>query len=449
MVLEPVNNLAEAEAFLFNGLPKSPKTLFKHGKGIQRSRQFFELLGNPQNNLRAIHIAATSGKGSTSHILDELLRAHGKTVGLHVSPHVYDYRERMIVNGKLISENVLVETLNSILPAIQKMDASEAGRPTYFEVSNGLAFSIFSNQGLDYSVIETGLGGMNDSTNTSERDDKGAVIGQIGEDHVDILADPGQLIDAHADGLIPESFINLPTIVERIAVQKAGIIPFGGTVLALSQDPAVNKIFEDMAAFRNAKLHWVKRRDLLGVPFNLPGDFQLDNLALALSALEYIAERDGWQVSDDAIRLALGKVVLPGRFEVRKYKDKMMILDGSHNPQKMKALVEAFEQRCPNQQATIILAIGSTKDAEATLKELSPIAQHIICTDFFTNRQDFKTAAVRPVELAAMAKRCTNAKVTIASSHQNALDQAVSSESDILLLTGSFYFLGEINTLLV
>lgn len=449
MTLDPVKNLAEAETFLFNGLPKSPKTLFKHGKGIERSRIFFDLLGNPQNNLQVIHIAATSGKGSTSHILDELLRAHNKTVGLHVSPHVYDYRERMIVNGELISEDLLVETLTSIFPAIRTMDASEAGRPTYFEVSNGLAFRLFDQKKLNYCVIETGLGGMNDSTNTINRQDKLAVIGQIGEDHVDILADPSQLTDAHAQGLIPESFMHLPTIIERIAVQKAGIMPFGGFALALKQDPVVNEVFEKMAEFRKTKLQWVERRDLLGVPFNLPGEFQLDNLALALSALEYVAQRDGWQTDDDAIRLALGKVTLPGRFEVREYKNKMLIMDGSHNPQKMAALVGAFRERCPDKQATVILAIGSTKDVSATLHELSPIASRIICTDFFTERQDFKTTAMSPTDLAEMAKQQTKATVIVAATHQEAIDQAVRDDSDIILITGSFYFLGEINTLLV
>lgn len=449
MTLGPVNNLTEAETFLFSGLPKSPKTLFKHGKGIERSRQFFELLANPQNNLRAIHIAATSGKGSTSHILDELLRAHGKTVGLHVSPHVYDYRERMIVNGELISEELLVDTLNAIFPAIETMGASEAGRPTYFEVSNGLAFKIFNQNNLDYSVIETGLGGMNDSTNTIDRQDKVAVIGQIGEDHVDILADPSQLSDAHAQGLIPESFLHLPTIIERIAVQKAGIMPFNGVALALKQDTSVNKVFEQMAAFRNTELRWIERRDLLGVPFNLPGEFQLDNVTLALSAMEYVADRDNWQTNDDAIRLALGRVSLPGRFEVREYNNKMLILDGSHNPQKMAALVSAFKERCPSQTATVIMAIASNKDASTTLRELSPIAKQLICTNFFTERQDFKTSAVAPSDLAELARQNTNANVIVADNHQTALDAALANDSDIILITGSFYFLGEINTLLV
>lgn len=448
MILEPVKTLAEAEHFLFDALPKSPKTLFKHGKGIERSRAFFDLIGNPQNNLKAIHIAATSGKGSTSHILDELLRIHGNTTGLHVSPHVYDYRERMIVNGELISEQELVDALNSLFPAIEQMDNSDAGRPTYFEVSNALAFSIFVNTGVDYAVIETGLGGLNDSTNTIDRQDKLAVIGQIGEDHVDILADPSQLVDAVEGGFIPATFTESFSTIERIAVQKAGIMPVSGQVLALKQSPEVNVVFEQLADFRHSKLQWVTRRNI-EAPMSLPGDFQRDNASLALDALDYLARRDGWTIDPDLVEEALASVKLPGRFEVRHTMGKTVILDGSHNPQKMSALVKAFGERYPNQQASVIMAIGGTKDVEQTLQALSPIANQIITTDFFNARQDFKSASIKPADLAKLAKENTEAKVTIATDHKDAINHAFAADSEIVLVTGSFYFLGEINTLLL
>lgn len=448
MTLKTVVSLAEAEHFLFEALPKSPKTLFKHGKGIERSRIFFDLIDNPQNKLKAIHIAATSGKGSTSHILDELLRAHGKTVGLHVSPHVYDYRERMIVNGELISEEELVDALNSLFPAIEQMDNSEAGRPTYFEVSNALAFSIFAKRNVDYAVIETGLGGLNDSTNTIDRHDKLAVIGQIGEDHVDILADPGQLIDAVSGGFIPNTFTESLSTIERIAVQKAGIMPIDGKALALKQSPKVNDIFERLAAFRHTNLQWVSRRNI-ETTLSLPGDFQRDNASLALDALDFLAKRDGWSIDPDLVKEALVSVTLPGRFEIRHTKGKTIILDGSHNPQKMGALVRAFQERYPNKKATVITAMAKTKDAQGTLRELDPIAGTIICTNFFTQRQDFKSASLKPDDLAELARQATNAEVLTASSHSEALELALNAGSDSILITGSFYFLGEINTLLV
>jgi len=448
VTLKTVRSLAEAEHFLFEALPKSPKTLFKHGKGIERSRIFFDLIGNPQNKLTAIHIAATSGKGSTSHILDELLRAHGKTTGLHVSPHVYDYRERMIINGKLISEQELVDTLNSLLPAIEQMDNSEAGRPTYFEVSNALAFSIFAKCGVDYAIIEVGLGGLNDSTNTIDRQDKLAVIGQIGEDHVDILADPDQLVDAAAGYFVPSSFIGLPSAVERIAVQKAGIMQKDGIVLALKQASAINAIFEQMAEFRHTDLRWVSRR-IIETRLNLPGEFQRDNASLALDAMDYLASRDGWVVAPNLTAEALARVKLPGRFEVRHTLGKTFILDGSHNPQKVSALVRTFKERYADKKAVVIMAIGATKDVEQTLRALSPIADAIICTDFFNARQDFKSASIKPIKLAEMARQNTKATVVSANDHKDALDQALASDNEIILITGSFYFLGEINELLV
>lgn len=448
MTLKTVSSLAEAEQFLFEALPKSPKTLFKHGKGIERSRKFFDLIDNPQNKLRVIHIAATSGKGSTSHILDELLRAHGKTTGLHVSPHVYDYRERMIVNSELISEQELVDALNSLFPAIEQMDNSEAGRPTYFEVSNALAFSIFAKKNVDYAVIETGLGGLNDSTNTIDRQDKLAVIGQIGEDHVDILADPSQLVDAVAGGFIPPTFTDEFSTIERIAVQKAGIMPINGKALALKQSFEVNAVFEELAGFRHTDLQWVTRRTI-NTALNLAGEFQRDNGSLALDALDYLASRDGWMVDSDLVNNALAAVALPGRFEVRHIKGKTVILDGSHNPQKMRALVQALQERYPGKKAAVIMAIGGTKDVEPTLQELSSIADRIICTDFFNARQDFKSASIAPSDLAELARKNTGATVSAANNHEDAIAEALAAEADIVLITGSFYFLGEINTLLI
>lgn len=451
MTLKTVTSLAEAEHFLFEALPKSPKTLFKHGKGIERSKIFFNLIDNPQNKLRTIHIAATSGKGSTSHILDALLLAHGKTTGTHVSPHVYDYRERMMVNGQLISEQELVDALNSLFPAIEQMDASPAGRPTYFEVSNALAFNIFVNNKVDYAIIETGLGGLNDSTNTNDRSDKLALLGQIGEDHVEILGGLNELIDAANQDLVPDSFTKLPTVIERIAAQKAGIMPFGGEVLALKQLPAVNAVFEEMARFRKTKLTYVTANDFdFGdAPFSLPGKFQRDNLALAYAAMQKLSTADGWQIKEELVRKAMAGITLPGRFEIRQLRRKMLILDGSHNPQKMAALVEAFSDRFPAKQATVIMAIGDIKDVPATLCALSPITQTIICTDFFNDRQDFRSSSMKPTKLAELAAAHTSAKVITASSQQDAVNQALASDSDIILITGSFYFLGEINTLLV
>lgn len=448
MTLKPVNSLAEAETFLFNELPKSPKTLFKHGKGIDRARHFFDILGNPQNDRPTIHIAATSGKGSTSHFIEALLLAHGKSTGLHVSPHVYDYRERMIVDGQLIPEQELINALNALLPAIQEMDTSEDGRPTYFETSNALAFTVFAKHKVDYTVLETGLGGLNDSSNTITRRDKVAVLGQIGEDHIDILADPNQLIEAADNKLIPPDFIHTPTILERIAIQKAGIIPFGGMALALKQDQKINDIFEQLAEFRGATLKWVERRDIT-TPLSVPGDFQRDNASLALAAVELIAARDGWKVDSELVAKALASVTLPGRFEIRDYKNKTLVLDGSHNPQKVRALAKAFNECFPGKKATLVMAMGSNKDVEESLRAISSIASQIICTDFFTDRQDFKTASLTPNKLAELAQKNTQSDIIVATDHNDALARALTSDSDIILITGSFYFLGEINTLLV
>lgn len=469
--IKPATNYLEAQAIMFYEVPKTKRNIFMRAGSLERSKAFFELLGNPQNNHRTLHVAGTSGKGSIVHMIDSLLLAHGKTTCLHVSPHVYDVRERLTVNGKFVSEEDFTRYVNMLIPAVEDMSETGYNRPTFYEVSTALGFLAADDHKVDYTVEETGLGGLFDSSNSVDRDDKIAVVGRIGLDHVPILGNPAELEGVYERGLMPEVIEHLTTDIERITAQKAGIIPFNGQAIALRQDPAVDAVIQAVADYRKSELAWVVPSEVVEyesvdgpttfvtlyidgkkfehVAFNLPGRHQLENLSLAITAVQITAKRDGWELTEAGVREALEKVWLPGRFEVRRLQGKTIILDGSHNPQKVQALVETFQRAYPDKKATLIMAMGKNKAAREVFTVLEPIAKEIICTDFFTQMQDFLHKAFKPGYLASMVHESSSIPTRIANSQQDAVMKALASDSDIILLTGSFYFLGEINTLLV
>jgi len=468
--IKPATSYEEAQKVMFYEVPKTKRNIFMRAGSLERSKAFFELLGNPQNNHKTIHIAGTSGKGSTVHMIDSMLLAHGKTTCLHVSPHVYDVRERLTVNGAFVSEEDFIRYINMLIPAVEDMSGTGYNRPTFYEVSTALGFLAADDHNVDYTVEETGLGGLYDSSNTVERDDKIAVIGRIGLDHVPILANPAELEGVHKRGLMPEMIEHLTTDIERITAQKAGIIPFNGQAIALRQDPAVDAVIQAVADYRKTELTWVVPSDMIEyestdgpttyvtirlndtalehVAFNLPGGHQIENLSLALTAITLTAKRDGWEITEQAVREALQKVWLPGRFEIRKVEGKTVILDGSHNPQKIQALVETFQRAYPDKKATLVMAMGKNKAANQAFKILEPIAQQVICTDFFTQMQDFLHKAYKPEYLARLVKENSSIPAHVAASQQDAVQKALDSDSELVLITGSFYFLGEINTIL-
>lgn len=321
-----------------------------------------------------------------------------------VSPHVYDVRERVQINGQLISKKQFVSNLSYILRILAEQ------RPSYFEVLTCLGFYTAAQNDLDYQVVEVGFGGRWDTTNTISRPDKLSVIGQIGLDHTAILG---------------------PT-VEAITHQKAGIIKAGNQVVALRQTPEVNQIIEAAATNVGAPLHWVETQP----------DYQQSNDAMAITIVKALADRDNWQFNDETAQKALQRIFIPGRYEKRSIQDRLIILDGAHNPQKLAALASRL-QREQTAPCTIILAIGERKDWLSCLKQLQPVAARIIASEFFSQDSDLPHRAVPAGELAAAAKQL-GIPAEIASHPATALHQALHYPNPIVA-TGSFYLLSEVD----
>ncbi len=443
MTFKPVRSIAEAQKFLFIDLPNSPREVFRGEDGFTRAADLLERLDNPQDSFRSIHIAGTSGKGSTAYITAELLQSAGKKVGLHVSPHVYDLRERMQINGNFIDEEELCEHINTLIPVVNSMSDSKYGRPGYPEVTCALALMVFRAHKVNYAVIETGLGGRYDVTNHITRTDKVAIINQIGLDHTAIL---GNTISA-------------------IASQKAGIITPQTHAIALWQSEDARKEFEVQAESVDAELEFLDPAKILditslkpaetrfdlhlddwdwtNVSLSLTGKHQVTNATLALRALQYLAKRDGWVVSQADTRKSLSNIRMPGRFEIHHKNGKTVILDGAHNVQKLASLTETLANVYPGRKFTFVVALTDTKKSLDCLRHILPLAEHIIVTWFELDKIPQLHYGIPPSKLASQLDNLGYKSYTVEENARKAYELAMRMGGDIVV-TGSFYLIASL-----
>jgi len=258
------------------------------------------LLGNPQNQFKSIHVAGTNGKGSVTHMLASVLQEAGYKVGIYCSPHLVDFRERVKVNGQMISKQEVIDFV------AQCKDLFDEIQPSFFEYTTALAFQCFAQQKVDVAVVEVGLGGRLDSTNviTPEL----SVITNIGLDHTNILGDT----------------------IGKIAVEKAGIIKIGIPVLIGEKQLETEKVFEEIASKNSSKLSYAKSVDIL---CDLNGIYQKKNIATAFSAIQLLKEQ-GWKIEDKAVEDGFLKVAkntaFMGRWQVLG-SNPMIVCDTGHN----------------------------------------------------------------------------------------------------------------------
>lgn len=447
-----IANMAEAEDFLFNVLPNTPKVLFKGGEALHRSRYFLRELGDPQNETKTIHIAGTSGKGSTSYILSSLLRAQGFNVGTHVSPHTYDLRERSMINLGFAPESEYLQVLNDMVPTIASMESKDTGRPTFFEVTMAEAFALFARNQVDYTVLETGVGGRYDPSNTISRSDKLAVITKIGLDHTEVLGDT----------------------VEKIAYQKAGIIPFHGEALSIHQDQTgIERTIGEVASERSSSLSFINSSGFAknvqltpkGVVFDyddgelavdeclIPslGAYQVENAVVAIRTLKHIATRDGFRLDSHLLKEGLAQAHIPGRSEIREIEGKTVMLDGAHNPQKIAALIDSITQLALPRKPIWVVAAKKGKDAQGMLRLVTPHAEEIITSEFFKDidAEHLRNFSLSAHELAVIAENSTNGykpSITPIEDIRLALQQALlrAERDQLIIVSGSIYFLGDL-----
>jgi dihydrofolate synthase / folylpolyglutamate synthase len=394
-------------------------------------------LNNPQRKFKTIHVAGTNGKGSVSHMLAAILQTAGYKTGLYTSPHLYDFRERIKVNGEMVAESFIVDFTERIQPMIDKVE------PSFFEITVAMAFDYFAQEQVEVAVIETGLGGRLDSTNviTPEL----SVITNIGWDHMNLLGDS----------------------LEKIAFEKAGIIKEIIPVVIGEWLPETKPVFEKTAAEKHAPLHWAasqrqvmdwqwKHHHLLldiaeqhktdhqHYELDLPGIYQAKNILTVLEACS-VLEESGWNINHAIIHDALKQVKkltgLHGRWEILR-SSPLLVLDVAHNADGVQQLLQQVEVT-DHRQLYIVIGMVKDKDTGKVLDLLPKQAYY-----YFT--QAHIPRALPVDELAAKAKA---AGLTGESSPDvNAAVKAVLAKAksgDMIVVCGSVFLVGEVDKSLV
>jgi dihydrofolate synthase/folylpolyglutamate synthase len=407
------SSLTDAEKALE---PFHPSRLKRFAYTTEHVQEFLHSIGDPQDVPRAIHIAGTSGKTSTAYYAASLLKQAGKRVGLLVSPHIETINERVQVDLQPLPEREFCDELAIFLELIRKSSITL----TYAEIMYAFAYWEFVRQGVEYIVVETGMGGLLDATNVITRQDKVCIITDIGLDHMHVLG-----------RTLPD-----------IARHKAGIILQHNTVFCHAQTDDILGVIKKACQQHHADLH------ILGTyaaPSSLP-IFQQRNFSLAAAAIRFTLERAGSTLTDAQIRRA-SEVVIPGRMETFRIKDRILVLDGAHNPQKLQALRHSLAEQFPDRQCAAVCAFVDSRgrDLPALVSELAPFADHIIATSL--QSVVHHRVGRSPKDIAAACNEAGYSSVEIVDNPRDAYRVLLNRPEDLLVVTGSFHLLEVIRPL--
>ncbi len=426
---------------------------------LDRMHKLLELLDNPQYTFKSVLIAGTSGKGSTSYLLSHILTTAGYKTGYTLSPHLQRITERIQINEQEISKPDFVQLVNQVVPIAEKMKAMEVGEPSHFEVLIAMAFLYFAKQKVDIAVVEVGLGGRLDATNTLFP--YISVITNISLDHTAILGNT----------------------IEEIAKEKAGIIkknrelnkPRVPIVVTGVKQPSVIQIIDEKSrevgthVFRSGKdFHyktintsengsefsfWEKGYPKTSFFLSLPGAFQVENAVLALESVFHLVQF-GFPLSDDHIVKAFKTAFVPGRFELIHYKSEKarfeILLDGAHNPEKMQAFLGSVEKVFSNKRKLFVIGFTEGKNIEKMVGKLVQMSDTFILTQFnkttYIARQH--GADVKNIEsIIKLKSKGKKVLVITIDSVSEALKKAMSltqnSLDNLIVVTGSLYLVGE------
>jgi dihydrofolate synthase/folylpolyglutamate synthase len=415
-----IQTIAQAETALAAFAPEVPA---KSQYTLGAMTNLMEFLGNPQNSLRIVHIAGTSGKTSTTYFVASLLETAGFTVGFSVSPHIDSIMERAQVRGVPFTEEDYCRELSIFLDMVDESGINVS----YFEVLVAFAYWLFAKLKLDYVVMEVGLGGLLDATNVVTRQDKICVITDIGFDHTNILGN---------------------TLAE-ITQQKAGIITQGNDVFVHDQPKEVIDGIESKGRTEKASVHIVKA-PTTGEETPDVALFRQRNWHLAREVVDSILKREKRGIKFTANDLEhAADVYIPARMESIAYKDTTIVLDGSHNPQKLTALVESMKYVYKDKTIALLVSFGENKQetVEESLKVLRKLSDTIILTSFSTGFGALRPA-ISPKILQGYAKTARFKNIQIIDDPSEAFSKLCTLSTDIKLVTGSFYLLNHIRPLI-
>ena len=400
--------------------------------GLDSIRELCKRLGDPQDKLKFIHIAGTNGKGSTLAFISSVLTYSGYRVGRYISPTIRDYRERFQVNAKVISQSVFCELLEKVKAVCEDIEKDGLSYPTAFEIETALAFLYFVKKGCDIVVLECGMGGRDDATNIISTTVL-SVIAPISMDHMQFLGDS----------------------IEKIALNKCGIIKKDTPVVSAIQRDEVMQVIKEKSNENNCDLHTLKRESVTDIKYSLTrqsfkldkkkyeikllGVYQIENAALSVKALNVLKNCGYEKITDENIKKGLLNAEWPARFEIVKRKP-LLIIDGAHNEDAAVRLKESIDVYLKDKEKIFILGMFRDKAIDCVVKTLVSDAKMI-----FTCQTPDNPRALRPIELADIVSEY-NRNVTCCDSVEEAVEFASSMADDntAIIATGSLAYLGRI-----
>jgi dihydrofolate synthase/folylpolyglutamate synthase len=405
---------------------------------LDRIQRLAELLDHPERTYPTIHVTGTNGKGTTARLVTDLACEHGLTTGTFVSPHLVSVTERLSVCGEPISEEDFAEEYARLLPYVDSVNGFGPD-VTYFEILTAMAYLWFADKPVRLGVFEVGLGGTWDATNLIEGDE--AVITPIGLDHVGILGET----------------------VEEIATEKAGIIKPGKVAVVREQRPEALTVIERRAGQIGATVlledrDWALEARTRGVGgqaitvqgtfagyeeffFSLFGEPAARNAAAAVVATEALLGR---ALDDGAVRRALGSATSPGRVEVVQ-RHPTVVLDGAHNPDATAALAETLRESFRWERLHLVVAMFEDKAVEEALANLVGLAD----LGYAASNSSARSAPAERVAAAVRAAGLTNVATFDSVGEAVESSRTAAGEDDLILVTGSFYTVGDARPLFV
>ncbi len=402
--------------------------------GLHNIQLLLELMDNPHHKLKAIHIAGTNGKGSTTAFISSMLIEAGYRTGIFTSPYLERFTERIKIDRDEIQKEDLARITSYVKEKVDLMINMGSNHPTEFEIITAIAFQYFYEMKCDLIVLETGLGGRFDSTNIIDTS-LVSVITTISYDHMNILGNT----------------------LSEIAYEKAGIIKEDGDVVLYSQSCEAEKVFADVSRKKSSTIHKVSfdsvrinnfsvtgqgfdYDNLRDIHISLLGEHQVRNAVVALECIR-VLNRKGYLISESAIRTGLSAARWPGRLEVLKHKP-IFLIDGAHNREGVQVLTNFLKEYFPGKEILFIVGVLKDKDYRSFIELCAPIA-----TSFWTVTPKSDRALPAQTLAHVIEPYCKNviANDTIEEAIASCLN-AVQDES-VICAFGSLYYIGEIRNI--
>ncbi len=388
------------------------------------------LLKNPQNNFKSIHIAGTNGKGSTSHLLASILQAAGYKVGLYTSPHLIDFRERIKINGEMISQEYVVDFISNYKSAFEKI------APSFFEMTVGLAFNYFSNEKVDIAIIEVGLGGRLDSTNviTPEL----SIITNISFDHVALLGDTLEKIAAEKAGIIKsgipviigETQNEIVHVFKKKALEQHADIYFSDSIYKVKnlRNEYHNKLYLLMDIEKNNESY------LTNVKSELLGYYQQKNIPAVLCAIDILNDKK-YTITKEHVLQGICNVInitgLLGRWQILLEKP-LTVADTGHNESGIKEVIKQIG-KTKHQQLHFVLGMVNDKDISKVLNLLPKTAIYYFCKATIPRALDEKELLIQALKIGLIGNHYSTVKEALAAAKMNAKSE------DLILIGGSTF----------